>query len=126
MRTVDEWKLLLRTALRAAQRARDAHAIAVIRETLAAIDNAEAPEITSAPTATSARIAGAAEGLGAGEVNRRALTPSEVKAIVEREQRERQEAAASYDTLGRGEEAAVLRRQVAVLAAIADPPRATS
>ena len=122
MRTVEDWKQVLRTALREAQRAREAHVVAVLRETLAAIDNAEAPEITAAPAATSTVIAGATEGLGAGEVNRRELSPHDVEAIVAREQRERQEAAASYDALGRTEEASVLRRQVAVLAAIVDQP----
>lgn len=119
MRTVDEWKLLLRAALRDALRARDAAATAVIRETLAAIDNAEAADFSASPPARSETIAGAAEGLGAGEVARRELSPGDVKAIVERELRERREAAASYESLGRNDEADALRRQVARLESFA-------
>lgn len=115
MRTVDNWKALLRAALRDAQRARDAHVVGVIRETLAAIENAEAVDVTSAPPGQSAAIAGAVDGLGAGEMPRRELGPQEVAAIIERELRERREAATSYASLGRAEEAGVLRHQADVL-----------
>lgn len=115
MRTVNEWKTLLRAALRDAQRARESHAVAVLRETIAAIENAEAADITLAPSGQSDAIAGAVDGLGAGEILRRELSPQEVAAIIERELRERREAAATYTALGRGNEADALRRQVAVL-----------
>ncbi len=119
MRTVDEWKALLRTALRDAQRARQPDAVSVLRDAIAAIDNAEAPDVAVAPPGQSQVIAGAVEGLGAGEILRRALSPDEVAAIVEREVHERRQAAASYASLGRHDEADALRRQADVLEAIA-------
>jgi hypothetical protein len=85
VRSVDEWKGALREALREARRARRAHAVAVIRETLAAIDNAEAAEPDAAPPVQHGVIAGGVPGLGAGEVPRRVLSAEAVTAIVERE-----------------------------------------
>lgn len=120
MRTVTEWKALLRAALRDAQRARDPHSVAVLRETIAAIDNAEAADIKLAPTGQSGAIAGAVSGLGAGEILRRELSPQEVAALIERELGERREAAATYVSLGRGDEADALRRQADVLEALAN------
>jgi uncharacterized protein YqeY len=118
MRSVDEWKRTLRAALGDAQRTRQAHAIAVLRETLAAIDNAEAAESSAAPPAQHGVIAGAVAGLGAGEVPRRALSAAEVNAIVEHEIQERREAASTYAALGRHEEASNLRLQVDVLVSL--------
>jgi uncharacterized protein len=119
MRTVDEWKALLRAALRDAQRARETHSVAMLRETIAAIDNAEAPDISFAPSGQSDVIAGAVDGPGAGEILRRELSPQDVAAIIERELHERRAAATSYASLGRGDEADVLRRQADVLESIA-------
>ena len=113
--TVDDWKRVLRDALRDAMRAKDATSLAVIRETLAAIDNAEAPDLTNAPAARSEVIAGATDGLGSGDIARRKLSPDEVVAIIERELQERKDSAASYRSLGRTAEAEVLERQVGVL-----------
>lgn len=113
MRTVDEWKALLRAKLRAALGAKDKPTLTVVRETLAAIENAEAPPMT-----TGGSFAGGAEGFGAGEVERLVLTPDDVLAIVERELAERREAMAEYARLGRHEEAAALKAHVDVLATI--------
>ena len=121
MRPVDEWKTLLRAALRDAQRARDPHSLAVLRETIAAIENAEAPDVTLAPSGNSDVIAGAVSGLGAGEILRRELSPQDVAAIIERELHERRAAAASYRSLGRGEEADALSRQADVLESLRSP-----
>lgn len=115
MRTVEDWKLVLRAALRDALRAKDKSSLSVIRQTLAAIDNAEAPDISHAPAAQSEVIAGAADGVGAGDIARRQLGPDEVTAIVEREMHERRESAASYASLGRQSEAAALEREADVL-----------
>jgi uncharacterized protein YqeY len=120
MRTVGEWKSALRAALKEALRERDSSSVSMYRETLAAIDNAEAPDLRHAPAATSLAIAGAVVGLGAGDIPRLALSPEDVAAIVQRELRERRDAAASYDTLGRAEEAATLRGQADRLAALLD------
>jgi uncharacterized protein YqeY len=115
MRTVEDWKLVLRDALRDALRAKDKSSLAVIRQTLAAIDNAEAPDVSHAPAAQSEVIAGAAVGVGAGDIARRQLSPVEVTAIVEREMHERRESAAAYASLGRQSEAAALEREADVL-----------
>jgi hypothetical protein len=118
MRTVDEWKQVLRGALRTAMQARATETVAVLRETLAAIDNAEAADPSAAPAIEDGVIAGGVAGLGAGEVPRRALDPAAVAAILEREIGERRDAAAHYVALGRLDEAAALERQIAALAAL--------
>src|SRR4051794_40920127 len=101
MRSVEEWRRVLRAALGVALRTRQAHAVAVIRETLAAIDNAEAAEPGAAPPVQQGVIAGGVAGLGAGEVPRRVLSAAAVTAVVERELQERRDAATTYSTLGK-------------------------
>jgi uncharacterized protein len=118
MRSVAAWKSVLRYALRDAQRARRASAVAVLRETLAAIDNAEAADLSAAPPAQHGVIAGGVAGLGAGEVARRVLTAQEVAALIEREIQERQAAAAIYEAHGRSKEADALRSQIDLLVAL--------
>ena len=101
----------MRSDLTAAMKARDKPAIAALRSTLAAIDNAEAVDAAQVPPAAAGQpaseeippagrgrpagegaIAGAALGVGAAEVERRALTAAETEAIVRREVAERQRA----------------------------------
>lgn len=118
MKTVEEWKALLRIKLREALGARQRHVIAVLRETLAAIENAEAPSASTPLANTNSVIAGSVSGLGAGEVPRLILSPKTVAEIIEREIHERCEAAGEYAKLGRNEEAAVLTSQVTVLNAL--------
>lgn len=119
VRSVEEWKRVLRDALRDALRTRQAHAVTVIRETLAAIDNAEAVDASAAPQVQHGVIAGGVAGLGAGEVPRKVLLAGEVSAIIEREIQERRDAAAQYESLGRHDEATALRLQVEVLVSLA-------
>lgn len=119
MTTVGEWKALLRARLKTALSAREKHVVSVLRDVLAAIDNAEAPPVVTA-AATEAPIAGGVSGLGAGEVQRLSLTPEAVLEIVEADLTERREAKAQYERLGRHEEAAVLATQVEVLAALVE------
>jgi uncharacterized protein YqeY len=118
MRSVQEWKAVLREALREAIRSRDTPVVAVFRETLAAIDNAEAADTSAAPPVEHGVIAGGVAGLGAGEVPRRILSPQEATAIVEREIQEHREAAASYLALGRADEATTLRLQLDALVSL--------
>jgi uncharacterized protein YqeY len=118
MRGVDEWREVLRAALREAMRKHQTKAVAVLRETLAAIDNAEAVDASAAPPVQHGVIAGGVAGLGAGEVPRRRLSADEATAIVEREIQDRRNAATAYESLGRDQEAAVLRFQVGVLIAL--------
>lgn len=116
MRTVEDWRTLLRARLKTALVERRMHEAAVLRETLAAIDNAEAPPVSAAPTGeASAVFAGGVRGLGAGEVARLHLTAAAVTAIIEREVEERKRAAAEYSVLGRPEEAGVLAQQIELL-----------
>ncbi|RKH06739.1 hypothetical protein D7V97_22200 [Corallococcus sp. CA053C] len=117
MRTVDEWKATLRAALKDALRTRNAPASSVLRETLAAIDNAEAPDISVAPASVGGGIAGSAGGLGSGEVARLLLSPEAVEALIQREIQERRDAVALYLQLGKTEEARALSAQVEVLLA---------
>lgn len=118
MKTVDDWKSLLRAKVRVALGAKDKPALTVLRETLAAIENAEATPLTNSPSVDGA-FAGSAGVLGAGEAARLVLSPEAVLGIVERELRERREAASEYARLGRHDEAAALTLRAELLAAIA-------
>lgn len=118
VRTAGEWRDLLRTALRAALRDRQHDAVAALRETLAAIDNAESVDPSAAPPVQHGVIVGGVPGLGAGEVPRRSLSAQEVTAIVDREIDERRGAVITYANLGREDKAAVFRRQVEALVAL--------
>jgi uncharacterized protein len=118
VKSVDDWKSVLRAAMGEARRARQAHALAAFRETLAAIDSAEAADSSSAPPTQHGVIAGGVVGLGAGEVPRRVLSPESVREIIDQEIKERREAASVYSALGRDEDASRLRQQVEVLAAL--------
>lgn len=115
MKTVDAWKALLRRELRSAMRDKDRTALAAIRETLAAIDNAEAQPIDIGQVDAEGAFAGSVQGLGGAEVPRRELAPAAVQAIVESEIRERLDAAAGYKRLGRREKAEALTRQAGLL-----------
>jgi hypothetical protein len=96
---------------------------AVLRETLAAIDNAEAPPVSVAPAGeASAVFAGSVRGLGAGEVPRIHPSSAAVTAIIEREIEDRKRAAAEYSALGRHEEAGVLAVQIEVLESLMNAP----
>jgi uncharacterized protein len=144
----------MRRALTTAMKARDQRTVTALRSALAAIDNAEAVDTVSparpehgrrasreappaqgrpasgeAPSAgdgsaTGARIAGAAVGVGAAEVQRRALTPAEVQAIVREEVAERQTAAHGYERAGQSAHAERLRAEAEVLSAFLDDPGA--
>ncbi len=112
----------MRAALRTAQHDRQSHAVTALRETLAALDNAEAVAPGAAPAlsgdAFSGNIAGSVAGLGAAEVPRLALTPEAATAVFERELQERREAQATYAAHGRHEEARALQLQLDVLEAL--------
>jgi uncharacterized protein len=107
----------LRASLTDAMKARDVTAVAALRATIAAIDNAEAVVADLAPRADGGPIAYAVTGLGAGDVARRTLSDGEVAAIVRAEIEDRRAAARDYEVLGRSDRAADLRTQAAMLAA---------
>jgi uncharacterized protein YqeY len=108
----------LQAALRTAMKARDRAAMAVLRTTLAALDNAQAVKDDVAPVAHE-HFAGTAGGLGAGEAERAALDETQARAIVAREAQERRDAADDYERHGRGDEAARLRAEADLLAGFA-------
>ncbi len=109
---------MLRAALKVAMRACQAEVVSALRETLAAIDHAEAVDLSLAPPLRSGVIAQAADGLGAGDVPRRPLSPIEVQALIERELQERRDAATTFSALGQESQASALRRQLDVLEAL--------
>jgi uncharacterized protein YqeY len=111
----------LRDGLPSAIKARDRLAVAALRSTLAAIDNAEA--VHRAPTAHERMgIEQIPTGVGATEVDRRVLTPAQVAHIVRAEVAEREAAARDYDLAGRPERARQLRGEARVLLAhLAEP-----
>ncbi|ADB53215.1 GatB/YqeY domain-containing protein [Conexibacter woesei] len=115
MNEPDGVRARLRAALPAALKARDAGAVAAIRSTLAAIDNAEAVD-ARAPVVEHARIAGTAGELGAGEAARATLTERQQREVVEREVAERRAAADEYDRHGHDEQAARLRTEADLVA----------
>lgn len=114
----DQLRGRLRAGLTAAMKARDKDAVAALRTALAAIDNAEAvPPVptVAGPAATSESIAGAAVGLRSTEVTRRELTPDDLQVVLRAQIDERHTEAATYDGLGRADDAERLRREAAVL-----------
>ncbi len=121
MRTVAEWKTTLREALKASLRAKDADATSALRETIAALDNAEAADLSAAPAVEEGVIAGGVSGLGRGDVPRRVLTPEEVASLIDAEARDRREAAKVYAAAGKHEVAAALHRGAEVLEALRNP-----
>ena len=119
MLAVEPVRERLREALRDAMKARDRAAVAVLRSTLAAIENAEAVEHDGRSPVEDGPIAGSVGGLGAGEAPRAVVDERSARAIVAREVRERHAAADEYERLGRGDEAARLRGEADLLSAFA-------
>ena len=118
----DDIRTRMRRDLTAAMKARDRRAVATLRSTLAAIDNAEAVDATAGGgrPAGEGPIAGAALGVGAAEVERRVLTAAETEAIVRREVTERQGAAHAYERAGQAPHADRLRAEAELLTAYLD------
>jgi uncharacterized protein YqeY len=104
----------LRSGLTVAMKARDHVAVAALRATLGAIDNAET---VSAPSTVDGSLAieQTPVGVGAADVARRVLTEGDIAGIVRDEATEREEAAAEYDRAGRPDRAQRLRAEACVL-----------
>jgi uncharacterized protein YqeY len=109
-------RTLLQSALLPAMRAGDTDTVAVVRSALAAIANAEAVPAPTTSPGGEGPVAGAATGVGSTEAPRRELSLDEVREVVERERRERIDAAEQSEAGGLGAYAARLRTQAAVLA----------
>lgn len=108
----------LRQGLTTAMKARDAEAMAALRTAIAAIDNAEAVDVsdTRQPT-TSAHIAGASSGAGSAEAARRQLDSAAVRGILRDQVDEQTREADRRDELGQADAAQRLRRRAEVIAA---------
>jgi uncharacterized protein YqeY len=115
----------LRTALSAALKQRDAPLAAVLRATLAALDNAEAVPIEDHDHGSLA-LEHTPIGVGAREATRRELSDEDVERLVRAEMEERQSAARIYERAGEHERARRLRHEADWLAAVTGlpaPPR---
>ena len=104
----------MRAALPAAMKAGDRVAVAALRSTLGAIDNAEAVPSPSTMDGGLA-IEQSPVGVGAAEVSRRVLTEADVAGIVREAMAEREEAARGYERAGHPERAERLRAEAAAL-----------
>lgn len=98
-------KARLRSDLREAMRRGSRREVALLRELIAAIDNAEATPGTTAP----APLLHHDFGSGSAEVQRLRLDEDAVRALLRREIAERERAAAEFEGLGDRERAQVLR-----------------
>lgn len=105
----------LRADLTAAMKARRTAAVAPLRSLLAAVDNAEAVEVTAAPSTSGEHVAGAGVGVGSTEVRRRTLSAADLRALVEAEVADRVAAAAEYAAHGRADAAATVRAEADLL-----------
>ena len=103
----------LREALPVAMKARERVPVAELRSALAAIGNAEALEVDSPAGAVEASPVG----VGAAEVDRRALSDADVVAIVRGEVAARVADARAYEAAGRVDRAELLRAEARVLSA---------
>jgi uncharacterized protein YqeY len=100
--------------------AQDRCAVVALRCALAAIDNAEAVDLSHAPRAQGGPIAHAVSGVRSGDVSRHQLSQADMIEIVHAEVVERIDAAAVYDQLGQSAAAAQLREEAATLANLID------
>ena len=115
----------LRTALSAALKQRDAPLVAVLRATLAALDNAEAVPIQDYDHGSLA-LEQTPTGVGAREATRRELSDEDIERLVCDEMDERQSAAWVYEQAGQHERARRLRHEadrLAVVTGLPLPPR---
>lgn len=106
----------LSTALLEAMRAGNRPAVSVLRSALARVANAEAVPVDGLPAAGAfeqARV-----GVGAADVTRRELTEDDVRALVEAEVAEHEQAASERRALGRDADAATLVAGADVLRAL--------
>ena len=106
MSPAQQLKAQMRGDLTGALKARQVDEISVLRALLAAIDNAEAPDIRS----ETARIHGASA-----EIERLLLTEAELEEVLLADLRERESAADELARVGQQERADALLRQAAIV-----------
>ncbi|WP_216870330.1 hypothetical protein [Modestobacter excelsi] len=113
----------LRTALPGALKQRDGALVAVLRATLAALDNAEA--VAPTDDRESLALEETPVGVGVWEVARRELSDEDIELVVRAEIDERQTAARVYEQAGEHEHARRLRHEADTLTAVAGLPHAS-
>jgi uncharacterized protein len=130
----EDIRVRMRRDLVDAMKARDQQAVAALRSTLAAIDNAEAvdaeeldaEELDDGPALSTGEghppVAGSVLGVGAADVERRVLTPAETADVVRDEVTAREVAADVLERSGRADQAERLRAQAKLLTTYLDPP----
>ena len=99
MKTVSEWKTALREKLKEAMRLRDGSLISLYRETLSAIDNAEAIPVTELKMPVEPVIG------KNNEAPRKLLSADDIRQILQHEVEDRHAASAEYARLGQQAEA---------------------
>ncbi|MDP9143207.1 MAG: GatB/YqeY domain-containing protein [Actinomycetota bacterium] len=100
----------MRSDLTRAMKARDQIQVSVLRSGLAAIDNAEAVEITDKSDVTIGDVT-----IGYGDVARRSLTGQQIANVLQDEIGERQVSVIEYERIGRPDLAETLRREIEIL-----------
>jgi uncharacterized protein len=110
----------LRIALPGALKRRDKALVAVLRATLAALDNAEAVPRTDDHESLS--VQETPVGVGVRDVARRELSDEDMELLVRAEIDERQNAARVYEEAGEHEHARRLRHEAETLTAVAGLP----
>jgi uncharacterized protein len=130
----EDIRVRMRRDLVDAMKARDQQAVAALRSTLAAIDNAEAVDaeeldaeaLDDGPALSTGEgqppVAGSVLGVGAADVERRVLTPEETADVVRDEVTAREVAADVLERIGRADQAERLRAQAKLLTTYLDPP----
>lgn len=118
MTAAQHWREVLRGALLAARKGRDATRVSALRSALSAIDNAETPDGVHLDAQASGTIAGGVVGLGAAEVARRELSDAQIRDLLRREVEERLSAADQFTAGGLADRASQLRAEAAVLTGV--------
>lgn len=111
----------LRSALVPAMRAKDEAAVSALRSAMSAVANGQAVDVREVDlrgTESSEHVAGALVGVGAAEVERRALSEGDARSIVEAERWSREADATTLEQHGQTERAARLRAEADVLAQV--------
>ena len=118
---MDTLRERLVAALPRAIKERDRHAVAALRTTLAAVDDAEAvPAVPVEAAALDGPVARSRAGVGVAEAERRTLSELEVRGIVLAAVSERVDAARTYERVGMPEHATRARAEAAALRAHLD------
>ena len=116
--SVQTLRAALRADLKGAMKERDSETVDVLRNILAAVDNAEAIDVVAPQTSTGdGPIAGASVGLGSAEADRKRLLQHDVERLFAEQIDEYEGAATQFEEHGQAEHAQGLRRKAAIVRA---------